>query len=149
VAASVQNISVQSTEHLDQTIGSFIAQGFVVMSRTAAGATLFKKKEFSVLWLVVGLILCVFPLLIYLIIYATQSDQMVEIRVVPGNNAGQLSPDGRYRWDGTRWVAIERLAPDPTNVGLPPSVAEVVSPPSPEADAKGEGGAPGGAEATG
>jgi hypothetical protein len=91
---------------------------------------MFKKKEFSILWAVVGLILCVFPLLIYLIVYAAQSDQMVQIYLADpasirtGTTAatGQLSPDGRWRWDGARWQPAQ---PAP----LPAPRAEATEPP--------------------
>lgn len=47
-----------------------------------------KKKEFSVLWAVIGLLICIIPLLIYLIIYATESDKVVEIRVRGSSQGG-------------------------------------------------------------
>jgi hypothetical protein len=109
--AAVSNVPVYSEAQLEQTIMSYIAQGFVVANRTPTSTTMFKKKEFSILWAVVGLILCVIPLLIYLIVYAAQSDRMVQIYLadpasMPAAAAaatGQLSPDGRWRWDGARW----------------------------------------------
>ena len=48
-----------------------------------ASATLSKKKEFSVLWAVIGFLICLFPLLIYIIWYAVQTDKVVEIIVQP------------------------------------------------------------------
>ena len=129
--ALVSNVPVSSEPQLEQVITSYIAQGFVVMSRSPTTATLFKKKEFSILWLVVGLVLCVFPLLIYLIIYASQSDQMVQVYLTDQASApaaqvtsavGQLSPDGRWRWDGTQWqpVAVQNL-PAASTQDLPPA----------------------------
>jgi hypothetical protein len=50
---------VSSAEQLEQSISSYVAQGFAVMNRTPNSATMFKKKEFSVLWAVVGLVLCI------------------------------------------------------------------------------------------
>ncbi len=47
-----------------------------------------KKKEFSVLWAVIGLLICIIPLLIYLLIYATESDKVVEIRVRGSSQGG-------------------------------------------------------------
>jgi len=120
LAAVVQQVTVSSPEQLEQMVSMYIARGFMVMNRSASAATVFKKKEFSVLWLVVGLILCVFPLLIYLIIYAAQSDQMVEIRLVHQSPAGQLSPDGRWRWDGAAWQpVVEQLPPAATPAPSP------------------------------
>jgi hypothetical protein len=119
--AATRQVSVGSQEQLDQAISGYIAQGFVVMNRTATGATMFKKKEFSILWLVIGLLLCVVPLLVYLIVYATQQDQMVEIRVLAGPviDAGRAVPlgatvsdDGRHWWDGTRWLPVPPAGPE-------------------------------------
>jgi hypothetical protein len=110
--AAVSNVPVYSEAQLEQAIMSYIAQGFVLANRTPTSAAMFKKKEFSILWAVVGLILCLLPLLIYLIVYAAQSDQMVQIYLAdpasipasaPAAAPGQLSPDGRWRWDGARW----------------------------------------------
>ena len=109
--ASVRQVSVSSAEQLEQSISSYIAQGFAVMNRSPNSATMFKKKEFSVLWAIVGLLLCIIPLLIYLVVYAVESDQMVEIRVLQSRAAlpppnVQMSPDGKFWWDGRQWVAV-------------------------------------------
>ena len=127
--AAVQQLSVYSPEQIDQAIRGYIAQGFVVMNRTRVSATMFKKKEFSILWLVVGLILCVIPLLIYLIVYAIQSDQMVEIRLiaapaiaVPAPPAGGsiLSDDGRHWLDGQQSQPVPLPG---SGLAAPPSAA--------------------------
>jgi len=67
---------------MDSTILGYLNDGFVIANRSPTSATLQKKKQFSVLWAIVGLILCILPLLIYLIVYAMQADvQIVEITV--------------------------------------------------------------------
>jgi hypothetical protein len=128
--AQVQWVQVTAPDQLHQAVSSYIVQGYTVANQTPSSATMMKKKEFSILWLVVGLILCVVPLLVYLIIYATQSDSVIEIRLVPeaaldsgsarlsigGSSAGhppnvQLSEDGRYWWDGTAWRDVLETAP--------------------------------------
>ena len=117
---------------MQHAIMSYVAQGFVVSTQTADTTTLFKKKEFSVLWAVIGLFLCVIPLLIYCIVYATQSDEMIVIRVdpsaatsiapaaVPGGlsqpaitSVEQLtwSEDRKYWWNGTTWIDSLRTVP--------------------------------------
>jgi hypothetical protein len=106
---------------MEQSITSFIAQGYVLSNRTPSSATLFKKKEFSILWLVIGLLLCLVPLIIYLIIYASESDKMVQIYLADPATApalvqppsSQLSPDGRWRWDGFHWVPVPPPPPPP------------------------------------
>lgn len=120
MAAAVQQISVASKDELESTIMSYIAQGFTVSNRTAESVTLFKKKEFNVIWAVVGFFLCLLPLLVYCVIYATQDDQMIVIRT--GSAAPELgmaagvtwSDDRQWWWDGSRWRD--------TQVELPPDV---------------------------
>jgi hypothetical protein len=105
VAASVQQIQVSSQPELESTIVSYIAQGFVVSNRTPDSVTLFKKKEFNVIWAVVGFFLCLLPLLVYCIVYTTQSDEMVVVTIAAVQSAGQLtwSEDRQWWWDGERW----------------------------------------------
>ncbi len=80
--ARIKQVPVDSVEAMEQSITSYIAEGFVVVNKTATAATLQKKKEFKVLWAVIGFILCLLPLLVYLIIYATKPEvEVVEIKV--------------------------------------------------------------------
>ncbi len=105
MAASVQQIQVSSQPELESTIVSYIAQGFVVSNRTPESVTLFKKKEFNVIWAVVGFFLCLLPLLVYCIVYTTQSDELVVVTIAAAQSAGQLtwSEDRQWWWDGERW----------------------------------------------
>jgi hypothetical protein len=119
VAANVQQISVTSQEELESSIMSYIAQGFTVSSRSAESVTLFKKKEFNVLWAVIGFFLCLLPLLVYSIIYATQNDQMIVVKVAStasGFGAASSvtwSEDRQWWWDGSRWRDTQlELPPD-------------------------------------
>ncbi|MGH2959813.1 MAG: hypothetical protein ACRDKE_09425 [Solirubrobacterales bacterium] len=114
---------------LDATISSYIVQGYVVQNRGADFVVMFKKKEFSVLWAVVGLILCLIPLIIYLIVYAAESDKMVEIRVeamAPSAGGIQYSEDGNYYWDAasSSWQLVAK-----------PASASPIAPPEPDVDA--------------
>ena len=119
MAAHVQQISVASQGEMESTIMSYIAQGFSVSNRSAESVTLFKKKEFNVLWAVIGFFLCLLPLLVYCIIYATQNDQMIVIKVAstaPGLGAASSvtwSDDRQWWWDGSRWRDTQlELPPD-------------------------------------
>jgi len=105
VAASVQQIQVSSQPELESTIVSYIAQGFVVSNRNPDSVTLFKKKEFNVIWAVVGFFLCLLPLLVYCIVYTTQSDEMVIVTIAATQSAAALtwSEDRQWWWDGERW----------------------------------------------
>ena len=115
MAASVQVVPVPGPEFLDQAVSAYIVQGFTVANRTPYSVTMIKRKNFEVLWAVIGFILCVIPLLIYLIVYATQSDQVVEIRVVEPAALSpvtvQMSPDGRCWWDGAQWQDADHTVP--------------------------------------
>lgn len=68
---------------MEAAVLTYLAKGFVVANKTKTSATLQKKKEFSVLWGVIGFLLCLLPLLIYLVVYASKPDvEIVEISVV-------------------------------------------------------------------
>jgi len=80
----IQKLIVPTAQDLESTMTSYFAQGFVVVNKTATSATLQKRKEFKVLWAVIGFLLCIIPLLVYLIVYSTQPDvELVEILVAP------------------------------------------------------------------
>jgi hypothetical protein len=118
MAATVANVPVYSEAQLEQAITSYIVQGYALSNRTPTSATMFKRKEFSILWLVIGLLLCLIPLIIYLFMYAAASDKMVQIYLAgaapsPAVSAasGQISPDGRWRWDGSQWTPVSGFAP--------------------------------------
>ena len=72
---------------------------------------MFKAKKFEVLWAVIGFFLCLLPLLIYLIVYATQNDQMVVITVGVSVPELTMSTDRSFWWDGTRWQDATATVP--------------------------------------
>lgn len=126
---ATQSIALQAPtpQDLETMTMGYIAQGFSVANKTPTSVTLIKRKEFSVLWAVIGFLICVLPLLIYLIVYASQSDQMVVITLagaqqpmgaasgyLAGPPSGQLggiqySPDGYYWWNGQQWRPVSEL----------------------------------------
>jgi hypothetical protein len=129
MAASVATLIVPTTEQMQQAVMSYVAQGFVVSTQTADTTTMFKKKEFNILWAVIGFFLCLLPLLIYCIVYATQKDQMVVVRIdasvpptgaVPFLSSGAQvgaaehltwSEDRRYWWNGSTWIDAGKTLP--------------------------------------
>jgi hypothetical protein len=117
MTTQMSSVSVGSPEQLEVTITQYIAQGYTMASRTPTSATLVKKKEFNVVWAIIGFFLCLLPLLIYCIVYATQKDLMVEIKVQSGvpaigmAGAVQMSEDGRYWWNGSQWEDADRAVP--------------------------------------
>lgn len=141
MATRSMSVAAATPQDLETMTMSYIAQGYSIANKTPTQVTLIKRKEFSVLWAVIGFLVCVLPLLIYLIIYATESDQMVVITVVgtqpTGNTvpllsgpetasgnltlAGQAgtsplnaprSPDGNYWWDGRAWQPVPQPPAD-------------------------------------
>lgn len=81
---NIQRYTVPSAQVLEAQVTSYLAQGYVVANRTADSVTLQKKKEFNILWAVVGFVLCLLPLLIYLIVYVTKPDvEIIEITIAP------------------------------------------------------------------
>ncbi|HEV2755888.1 MAG TPA: hypothetical protein VG318_08950 [Actinomycetota bacterium] len=92
MAATVQTIRVQTNEQMENAIRSYIVQGYVIANQTESATTMIKRKEFSVLWAVIGFVLCILPLLVYLIVYATQSDSVVEIVIAGGASPSKPAP---------------------------------------------------------
>lgn len=149
---NVTAVRVGSENEMELAIASYISQGFVLSNRSPSGATMFKKKEFSILWLVVGFILCVVPLLVYLIVYAAQSDKMVQIQLVPASQAqlpasstqvGMRSADEQWWWDGNAWQPVGQ--PTPLAEAIPPpaaSASEWLAAPEPPIDHPPEPGGP-------
>jgi hypothetical protein len=93
---SIQRYSVPNQQALDAQITSYLARGYIVANKTADSVTLQKKKEFNILWALVGFILFMLPLLIYIIVYLTKPDvELVEIVIVP-RTSGQstIQPAG-------------------------------------------------------
>jgi hypothetical protein len=118
VATSVQQINVGSSQELESTITSYIARGFVVSNRTSDSATLFKKKEFNVIWAVIGFFLCLLPLLVYCIVYATQNDEMVTVMVVQNPGIASAPSGGELIWSEDRQWWRDTLLELPPGVVL-------------------------------
>ena len=80
---AVKQVSVDSRESLQFSTTTYLAKGFVVANSTPDKVVMQKKKEFKALWAIVGFLLCVAPLIVYIIYYVTQPDvEIVEIIVV-------------------------------------------------------------------
>jgi hypothetical protein len=121
MGAKVNTITAHSRDEMRQTAMSYIAQGYAVSIQDGTGTTLVKKKKFNIVWAVVGFFLSLLPLLIYLVVYALQRDEIVFISVVPmaQRSGGPLpveqltwSGDRRYWWDGKTWVDAEITPPE-------------------------------------
>jgi hypothetical protein len=125
--ANVRYIDVTEPEQMQMEITRLVSAGFTVANQNERSVTLVKRKQFNIPILIIGFLLCVIPLLVYLVVYAFQSDQIVEIRMVDkpaaqpyrasdyiavdgdGSPAPenapviQLTPDGQQWWDGSQW----------------------------------------------
>ena len=109
--AQGHELVVHDELQLTQTINTYVMQGFIVASRDAHSVTMIKRKQFNVVWAVVGFFFCLLPLLVYLVVYSMEQDQVVMIRLAAQPGLPKLSPDGRYWWDGAAWQDAERTAP--------------------------------------
>jgi len=143
--AQVQRFSFADPMGMHYEVSRYLASGFEVMDRTPASVTLIKRKQISVgwliTWLVVGIFTALIPFFIYLIVYATQSDQIIELHLVPertghraqvplstpdsseqviqavdtqhGVNGSdvRMSPDRSMWWDGQDWRDATAAAP--------------------------------------
>jgi hypothetical protein len=137
---------------MEVAISSYIAKGFVMANRTPTAATMFKKKEFSILYLVVGFFLCVIPLLVYLIVYSFQRDQMVQIQLVSATSQPQLptisaqmvgtrSADGQWWWDGAAWQPVpQQTPPAPQSLPEPAAASDWLPAPEPGPEQSSEPG---------
>lgn len=126
VTAVPQTIVVSSSPEMDAAITSYVSRGFMITSRMPNEAVLVKKKEFSIAMIVLGFFLCVIPLLVYLVFYAMQKDQVVVIRLAPQAAQSQGPPpppaliapdqlkwskDRASWWDGAAWVEVAHDLP--------------------------------------
>jgi hypothetical protein len=127
MASNVRQINVTEPEQMQLEITRLVSEGYTVANQGNRSATLVKRKQFSIPILIIGFFLCVIPLVIYLIMYSIQKDQVVEIRLIDkpesqpyrasdhialdGEAARvpidapiiQVSPDGQQWWDGAEW----------------------------------------------
>jgi len=109
----------------------YASRGFVtvyeVNEPNRVHITMRKNKQLNVVLLLLGLLFFIWPGLIYLLVHALRSDEVVEIVVegtappTTGDSGGQsppidepvlqLSPDGREWWDGETWRSTAISAP--------------------------------------
>lgn len=76
-------VTVNDRAAFEQSINSYIAQGYAVSNKGAASAILTKKKQFSIPIAIIGFLFCGIGLVIYAVAYACMKDKTVEIRLVP------------------------------------------------------------------
>lgn len=92
-------VVVAGIAELEALVAAHAARGYELVARTPGSATLVKRKRFSLFWLAVGLVLCLVPLVVYLAVYAMQSDQVVRVVVAGSVEAGEAT----WEWDGRAW----------------------------------------------
>lgn len=103
-------ITVRNEQELETEIARLVMTGFTPVNRTPQSAVLVKRKQFNVALGVLGFLFCVVGLAVYAIIFAMQKDQMIEIRIERGQSSS-FSADGRWWWDGDRWLDTEQVVP--------------------------------------
>jgi hypothetical protein len=103
-------VSVPDEQALESEVARFVMGGYSVVNRTPAAVTLVKRKQFNIAIAVLGFLFCVIGLVVYAIVYASEKDKYVEIRV-QRTQAATFSADGRWWWDGAKWVDTELVVP--------------------------------------
>ncbi len=79
---TLRRVEVDSAESLNSAVLSYAAQGFVVVDRTSTQVILNKRKQFQIIWAVIGFFACILPFLVYLLVYAITPDtEAVQIAV--------------------------------------------------------------------
>jgi hypothetical protein len=124
-------VSAGSVEQAQSTRAMYASRGFVTVYEVnqpeRAHITMRKNKQLNVALLLLGLLFFIWPGLIYLLVHALRSDEVVEIvfegsaRPEADDSGGrppvvdepgpQLSPDGREWWDGETWRSTATSAP--------------------------------------
>ena len=76
-ANKISKVNVATVQDMEIAIAQYALQGFVMVSKTATGATLQKAKKFNIAIGIVGFLLCFVGLIVYAIIYAAEADNVV------------------------------------------------------------------------
>ena len=103
-------VTVRNEQELETLLAQYVMAGWTIVNRTPQAVTLVKRKQFNIAIAVLGFLFCVVGLAVYAIVYAAEKDKFVEIRVERGQ-AATFSADGRWWWDGARWVDTELVVP--------------------------------------
>lgn len=80
--SKVSTINVQSAQEMHSVIQSYVVCGYAMVSQQPGSVTLVKRKQLSVVMLLIGLLLFILPMFIYLIVYMLKKDDFVEVRMV-------------------------------------------------------------------
>jgi hypothetical protein len=113
---AVRTVAVGDPRAFEAAIADHSARGFFLVSKTDTSALMRKPKQFNALLAVLGALLCLVGLIVYVIYYAAQQDELVEIHLVDRQAALDgapftLSPDGNWWWDGHHWQDTRRSLP--------------------------------------
>jgi hypothetical protein len=113
---AVKTVAVGDPREFEMTVANYSAAGFLLVTKSDSSALLRKPKQFNVLLALLGALLCLVGLIVYVIVYAMQEDEVVEVRLVDRQAALEgapftLSPDGRWWWDGQQWQDTRRSLP--------------------------------------
>jgi hypothetical protein len=88
-----ETIYVHNHDELQTTVQNLVARGGIVQNQTDDEVTLYIKKKMNVVVLVIGLILCLVPGLVYLIWYLTaDQNQLMHVKIGKAPNIGGYHP---------------------------------------------------------
>src|SRR5712691_451182 len=107
MASNVRYIDVTEPEQMQMEITRLVSAGFTVANQNNRSVTLVKRKQFNIPILIIGFLLCVIPLLVYLVIYAFQSDQIVEIRLIEKPETKPYRASDHIAVDGENSPSLE------------------------------------------
>ena len=76
---SVSTIYARTPDEVHSLVNAHLVEGYQLRNQTGSEVVLFKPKQFSIVWAVIGFFFMLLPLVIYIIVYAMQSDKVVQI----------------------------------------------------------------------
>lgn len=79
---NLQTIEVNSAQQMHSVVQSYIVRGYAMVAQEPGSVTLVKRKQFSVVMLLIGAFLFVLPMFLYLLYYMLKKDHYVEVRLI-------------------------------------------------------------------
>ena len=55
MAATQQMVEVTTPQEMETAISSYVVQGYALANKTPTSATMIKKKEFNIVWPIIGM----------------------------------------------------------------------------------------------
>ena len=75
----IDNSKLSNKASLDKISSLYMREGYIVILRTDTQLQLIRKKKFSLIWAILGLLLWGIGLLIYIFYYVSKKDEQINI----------------------------------------------------------------------